>query len=183
MSSINALAVFAWPRGRLFPVASPLERVWRASFGVFCCSLFNRKGTTTSSDTKSAFARPKKRDDSNENAYLDHFSFCRSQTQRASRPAGGGDHSRQANSNVTNFVVGPAYSLFLFGTKKTERFFRIEKNVCVNNKNSTLQLLVQSISFVVKAHRFAHRFYHAFVRKLRTLSFHKRSLAAAKTSP
>ena len=66
--------------------------------------------------------------------------FCRSQTKRASRPAGGGDHSRQANSNVTNFVVGPAYSLFLFGTKKTERFFRIEKNVCVNNKNSTLQL-------------------------------------------
>ena len=75
MSSINALAVFAWPRGRLFPVASPLERFWRASFGVFCCSLFNRKGTTTSSDTKSAFARPKKRDDSNENAYFDHFFF------------------------------------------------------------------------------------------------------------
>ena len=55
MSSINTLAVFAWPRGRLFPVASPLERFWRASFGVFCCSLFivfNRKGTTTSSDKK-----------------------------------------------------------------------------------------------------------------------------------
>ena len=199
MSSINALAVFAWPRGRLFPVASPLERFWRASFGVFCCSLFivfNRKGTTTSSDKK-ARSRDRRNETTRTRTRTLTIFFCRSQTKRDSRPAGGGDHSRQANSNVTNF--GPAYSLFLFGYKKNGTLFLflldeeknkkkkenciIEKNVCVNNKNSILQLHIQSISFVVKAHRFAHRFYHAFVRKLRTLSFHKRSLAAAKTSP
>lgn len=187
MSSVNALAVFAWPRGRLFPVASPLERFWRASFGVFCCSLFivfNRKGTTTSSDKK-ARSRDRRNETTRTRTRTLTIFFCRSQTKRASRPAGGGDHSRQANSNVTNF--GPAYSLFLFGYKKNGALFLLDeeeqKNVCVNNKNSILQLHIQSISFVVKAHRFAHRFYHAFVRKLRTLSFHKRSLAAAKTSP
>ncbi len=70
-----------------FPSRRPSTR--RASFGVFCCSLFirrNRKGTTTSFrdalPTKH-FARPK-RDESNEKAYLDHF--C-SQTKRT--PAGG----------------------------------------------------------------------------------------------
>ena len=118
MSSINALAVFAWPRGRLFPVASPLERFWRASFGVFCCSLFivfNRKGTTTSSDKK-ARSRDRRNETTRTRTRTLTIFFCRSQTKRASRPAGGGDHSRQANSNVTNF--GPAYSLFLFGSYK-----------------------------------------------------------------
>ena len=127
MSSINALAVFAWPRGRLFPIASPLERFWRASFGVFCCSLFivfNRKGTTTSSDKK-ARSRDRRNETTRTRTRTLTIFFCRSQTKRALRPAGGGDHSRQANSNVTNF--GPAYSLFLFGYKKTERFFSLDE--------------------------------------------------------
>lgn len=104
-----------------FPSRRPSTR--RASFGVFCCSLFivfNRKGTTTSSDKK-ARSRDRRNETTRTRTRTLTIFFCRSQTKRASRPAGGGDHSRQANSNVTNF--GPAYSLFLFGYKKNGALF------------------------------------------------------------